>query len=350
VNIRHLPHIFNREALLEMLDSNGFRGQYDFVYLPLHYRALLAYGNSIVNFTTPMAAQKAYAHFQGYSFPDGKHAVCNWATSQGLEQLVDDYRNTPVMHEVVPDVCRPAVFKGSDLLRFPPPTKKVQKPRSLRNADQATPSQPCRNKSRPSPLVRTPGFQAPPALHNTSSPLYQGLELEQMSPKRSGHHSSKASQGSGSTRSSHRRQAETVRCAPKGSLLSAGLEMWDDEEHLRQPGHPAVAPHRQASQRAAVFPSWTNQYPSAPTASPLFQGLQLVDPKQSPNWLSNAIPWPTNQKAQAKMFSRDDDAVSTVAPSSSSLSSFKTSSTKSEYLQAWDFRHGLPTCSRASHR
>jgi len=58
--------------------------------------------------------------------------VCSVSWSQplrGLEAHVDRYRNSPLMHALVPDTYRPLLFRDGQRIAFPPPTKKIKAPR-----------------------------------------------------------------------------------------------------------------------------------------------------------------------------------------------------------------------------
>merc|ERR1711957_573119 len=53
-----------------------------------------------------------------------------WSTGQqGLVAHVERFRNSPVMHESVPETMRPAIFKAGLRQQFPPPTASVKAPR-----------------------------------------------------------------------------------------------------------------------------------------------------------------------------------------------------------------------------
>lgn len=49
VMLRNLPNNYTREMFLEMLDSEGFRGSYDFVYLPCDFHRKANLGYAFVN-------------------------------------------------------------------------------------------------------------------------------------------------------------------------------------------------------------------------------------------------------------------------------------------------------------
>lgn len=50
---------------------------------------------------------------------------------QGLEAHVERYRNSPVMHEDVPDTFKPVLFANGVRISFPLPTRKLRAPRLI---------------------------------------------------------------------------------------------------------------------------------------------------------------------------------------------------------------------------
>lgn len=130
---RNLPNNYTRASLLDMLDSEGFNKFYSFVYLPTDFKNFAGFGYAFVNFATHEAAVKAKRHFQGYckwSVPSQKVCEVVWSGPvQGLSAHTDRYRNSPVMHDSVPDEYKPVVFVDGKRVRFPPPTRKIRAPR-----------------------------------------------------------------------------------------------------------------------------------------------------------------------------------------------------------------------------
>jgi len=130
VMLRNLPSTFSRDALVEVLDQEGFRGRYDFVYMPMNFKKGSVFGYAFVNLLTPADALDAKEHFQGLTWPgaSGTVEVLWCGTQQGLEALVERFRSSPVMHDMVPDAVRPAVYQGGVRGVFPPPTKPIKAP------------------------------------------------------------------------------------------------------------------------------------------------------------------------------------------------------------------------------
>lgn len=137
IMVRNLPSSFSRDTVVEVLDQEGFKGRYDFVYMPMNFKKGAVFGYAFVNLLTPADALEAKDHLQGLSWPgsNGTVDVLWCGTQQGLEALVERFRSSPVMHEVVPDAVRPAVYSGGVRSIFPPPTKPIKMPNMRADCD-----------------------------------------------------------------------------------------------------------------------------------------------------------------------------------------------------------------------
>lgn len=135
---RNLPNNYNRSTLLHMLDTEGLKGTYNLVYLPTDFRNFAGFGYAFVNFVTHDDAVKAKLCFQGFTrwrVPSRKTCDVVWSGPvQGLQAHTERYRNSPVMHDSVPDEYKPAVFVDGVRVPFPAPTKRVRPPRVRRNS------------------------------------------------------------------------------------------------------------------------------------------------------------------------------------------------------------------------
>lgn len=130
---RNLPNNYTRAALLEMLDAEGFNKFYSFVYLPTDFKNFAGFGYAFVNFATHDSAVRAKRAFEGFcnwNVPSQKVCEVVWSGPvQGLSNHTERYRNSPVMHDSVPDEYKPVVFIEGKRVRFPAPTKKIRPPR-----------------------------------------------------------------------------------------------------------------------------------------------------------------------------------------------------------------------------
>lgn len=134
VTIRNIPLHFTRDKIVQHLNARGLAGQYDFLYAPVDFAKCRNVGYAILNLTSPQHAQRFLAEFDGHSWgePSEGQTVVGWSPNQGLGELIERYRNSPVMHESMLDGCKPIVLEGGVRVDFPPPTKKVQRLRRLR--------------------------------------------------------------------------------------------------------------------------------------------------------------------------------------------------------------------------
>ena len=132
VMMRNLPLNYTRAMLLEMLDSEGFRGQYDFVYMPLDFKTMSGLGYAFVNLVDASLLPGFWAAFDGFSrwvLPTSKVCQLGWSKPyQGLRANLQRYRNSSVMHCSVPDECKPILFVDGERAAFPRPTRALQVP------------------------------------------------------------------------------------------------------------------------------------------------------------------------------------------------------------------------------
>jgi len=132
---RNLPKTYTRTHFVEVLENEGFAGTFDFVYLPADFETCVGSGYAFVSFTSHETAVRAKGHFHGFTCWQGTSPskACNVAWSgpvQGLDAHVKKYRNSPVLHESVPDECRPAIFTSDgERVPFPKPTRRIRLPR-----------------------------------------------------------------------------------------------------------------------------------------------------------------------------------------------------------------------------
>mmetsp|Transcript_37866 Transcript_37866/g.81971 ORF Transcript_37866/g.81971 Transcript_37866/m.81971 type:complete len:278 (-) Transcript_37866:145-978(-) len=138
VMLRNLPNDYSREMLLALLDDEGFAGSYDFVYYPVDFHRWAGFGYAFVNMVSPAEAMRVRQVMQGFSrweVPSQKVIDVCWGNPlQGLAACVERYRNSPVMHEAVPDKFKPVIFCSGVRMPFPPPTKRIRNPRWKRGA------------------------------------------------------------------------------------------------------------------------------------------------------------------------------------------------------------------------
>lgn len=133
VLMRDIPSSYSSSTLIEHFDASGFWGTYDFVYLPIDFRTNMSLGYAFVNFVSSKHAQEFMMYFDGFSnWHSSISDECKvfWADpNQGLEEHLERYRNSPVMHESVPDEFKPRLYEGGVRVSFPEPTKRIKAPR-----------------------------------------------------------------------------------------------------------------------------------------------------------------------------------------------------------------------------
>jgi len=144
VMMRNIPNDYTGTMLLELLNEHGFSGLYNLVYLPMDYHRKAGFGYAFIDFLTTEEAERFRATFEGFSdWGLVSHKICNvsWSDAlQGVQAHIDRYRNSPVMHDAVPDEFKPMLFENGKRVLFPAPTKSIRAPR-LRKKDPRQPVQ-----------------------------------------------------------------------------------------------------------------------------------------------------------------------------------------------------------------
>jgi len=136
VMLRNVPYNCSRNSVVHMMEDAGFSGLFDFIYLPIDFRSKSGFGYAFINMVSNDAALKLFNHFNGFSdwaMKSQKVAEVTWSEpSQGLDVHVGRYRNSPVMHDAVPDEFKPAMYKNGVRVPFPAPSKAIRAPRFRR--------------------------------------------------------------------------------------------------------------------------------------------------------------------------------------------------------------------------
>jgi hypothetical protein len=136
VLFRNVLATSKRSDLCMVLNNEGFRGQYDFLYVPANFKTMLSFGYAFVNFVSGQVAEAARQHFDGFQWSvqsESSVLETSWSNPhQGYEIHVERYRDCPVMHSSVSDEYKPIVLRGGVRVPFPAPTKLLIAPRDVR--------------------------------------------------------------------------------------------------------------------------------------------------------------------------------------------------------------------------
>mmetsp|Transcript_8467 Transcript_8467/g.21279 ORF Transcript_8467/g.21279 Transcript_8467/m.21279 type:complete len:157 (+) Transcript_8467:2-472(+) len=131
--LRNIPNDYTRQMLLELLDTEGFNKDYNFVYIPMDFKRQAGLGYAFVNLIGHSEAERFMAHFEGFSrwkFSSNKICEAAWGTPlQGLNQHIERYRNSPLMHADVPDEFKPILLQDGERIPFPEPSRRIKPPR-----------------------------------------------------------------------------------------------------------------------------------------------------------------------------------------------------------------------------
>mmetsp|Transcript_67817 Transcript_67817/g.196146 ORF Transcript_67817/g.196146 Transcript_67817/m.196146 type:complete len:218 (-) Transcript_67817:82-735(-) len=136
--LKNVPCNYDRQKLLGLLDAQGFRERYDFVYLPIDFCKGGNYGYCNINFVDEASATEfaTLMHdFSDWEIPSKKRAIVEARRDgQGREFLVEYFRNSDIMHKDVPDEFRPLLLENGQKVAFPAPTKRPKRPKGFPHA------------------------------------------------------------------------------------------------------------------------------------------------------------------------------------------------------------------------
>lgn len=131
--VRNLSPDLTQPEFVQHLINGGYRGLFDFVYMPMNLRACGSFGYTFVNFKSHSIAAQVMARLQSSQKGDVLSSLewsAVWSTCQGLDANIDRYRNSPLMHDLVPKDAKPSVYDSNGILAtFPAPTKTISRPR-----------------------------------------------------------------------------------------------------------------------------------------------------------------------------------------------------------------------------
>jgi len=136
VMLQNIPGSYNRDMVVTLLDTAGLKGIYNFLYLPLKFSTGSCLGYIFVNFVTIDAVRHCWKSFQGFKqwiVPSDLACEVSLDTKhRGYDDLIERYRNSPIMHHTVADEAKPVVFYRGVRVPFPAPTKTLRVPRRRR--------------------------------------------------------------------------------------------------------------------------------------------------------------------------------------------------------------------------
>jgi hypothetical protein len=129
--LKNLPNKLTRTDLAKLIDSKGFAGHYDFIYVPIDFKTRGSFGYGLVNMLSNDAAQQLMSAFESFAdWDSNSRKVCKveWAKRQGLPALLQHYCESKLMHKAVPEEYKPAAFFQGQQVPLPAPSLKVRQP------------------------------------------------------------------------------------------------------------------------------------------------------------------------------------------------------------------------------
>jgi len=130
--LKQLPDGCSQETLCQLLTSLGFAGLYNFLYAPVNFRTGSLFGYCFINFLQHEAAVSALQALLEHTPQhfDGAQIEVKWSEPhQGLDVQIERYRNSPVMHPMVPLMYKPILLHAGERVDFPAPTRSIAPPK-----------------------------------------------------------------------------------------------------------------------------------------------------------------------------------------------------------------------------
>jgi len=99
--LRNIPNRYSQAGLLEEIDHSGFKGSYDFFYLPMDTQNRTNVGYAFINFLTPEEATRFMTEFAHHAFKhhsSQKIGRVSLAHVQGFIENIRHFSNRAVAH------------------------------------------------------------------------------------------------------------------------------------------------------------------------------------------------------------------------------------------------------------
>jgi len=142
VCVKSLPNNMKRQRFLKFLQDRGCLG-IDFIYVPHDFKRKCGKGFGFVNFTTVQSAQNAFHQLGDFNdwksegFSSKKMISVCWAKQhmQGLDNLIEFFRNSTVMHDTIDEEFKPLLLENGVPKNFPGPLKRLRKPQAQNESE-----------------------------------------------------------------------------------------------------------------------------------------------------------------------------------------------------------------------
>lgn len=116
--LRNIPNNYTRKMLLDLVNSLGFEGQYDFLYTPMDRSTGINRGYAFINMVSSSAAESLWQKFDGFCnwvLPTRKVSGVSWCERQGLEAHMQHFLRSSRGVEPLPEDCRPLCLQNGRL-------------------------------------------------------------------------------------------------------------------------------------------------------------------------------------------------------------------------------------------
>lgn len=99
--IKNIPNKYTKEMMMKTLNK-GFKGKFDFFYLPIDFMNNCNMGYAFINFSEVEAVKDFFLKFEGMKwekFNSDKVCSLKYAKLQGCASLINHFKNSRVMNQ-----------------------------------------------------------------------------------------------------------------------------------------------------------------------------------------------------------------------------------------------------------
>jgi hypothetical protein len=102
--LQNIPGTAEKDMMMDWIDSMGFKGKYDFLYLPRCFTTRKCKGYAFINFVDPESARKFTRELDGFTFTTNSRFKITRSLTQGLEENTAMWAHTRLFRVQDPEM------------------------------------------------------------------------------------------------------------------------------------------------------------------------------------------------------------------------------------------------------
>lgn len=111
--VRNIPNKYSQRMVLGVIHKHGFKGTFDFLYVPSDFATRVNVGYCFVNFTSPKYAQefaKVFHRMHLNGFKSKKLVQISLGTTQGFDANIKKFEDSTLCSEFIAPEFHPIIF------------------------------------------------------------------------------------------------------------------------------------------------------------------------------------------------------------------------------------------------